>query len=351
MYRKVIYRSITFFLLLHCFTSQAQKQQLVKIVRAANENKVDIFINDRPFTTFLYPDTLEKPVLYPVYAPDEVIVTRGFPLAPRPNEPVDHPHHVGIWFNYEKVNGLDFWNNSYAIPEEKKQHYGWVQTDRILETVSGKKGILSYHANWEDQQNNILLEETTRLEFSGNEQQRTIDRVTTLTANTDVLFADSKDGLIGFRAAHELQIPTAAVKKVKDKAGNITEVKGPKDTIANGNYITAQGKTGDAAWGTRGVWCKLYGKMNNDSIGVVIIDHPKNPGYPTYWHARGYGLFAANPFGAKAFTNGTSPQSGDFKLKQGESVTFRYRILITSGTSTLTPEELNQSAKEFAQQR
>ena len=51
-------------------------------------------------------------------------------------------------------------------------------------------------------------------------------------------------------------------------------------------------------------WCKVYGKMGNDSISIAIIDHPENPNYPTFWHARGYGLFAANPLGEKIFTNG-----------------------------------------------
>src|ERR1700750_2219831 len=56
---------------------------------------VTVTAGGAPFTTFLYPDTLEKPVLYPIYAPDGQLITRGFPLAPRQGEPVDHPHHIG----------------------------------------------------------------------------------------------------------------------------------------------------------------------------------------------------------------------------------------------------------------
>ena len=104
---------------------------------------------------------MEKPVLYPLFTVDGTDVTRGFPLNPKPGDPTDHPHHIGIWFNYENVNGLDFWNNSYAIPKEKKNLYGWIKTDKILETKSGDKGVLSYHANWTNQKNEILLEETT----------------------------------------------------------------------------------------------------------------------------------------------------------------------------------------------
>jgi len=332
----MIYSSILF----------AQNNETVKVVEVSKENKINVLINDKPFTSFLYPDTLEKPVLYPVHAADGKIVTRGFPLNPQPGEPTDHPHHLGIWFNYENVNGLDFWNNSFAIPKDKKHLYGWIRTDRIINASGGKKGTILYHANWTDQQKNILLEETTQLTFSGTEHLRIIDRITTLTAQTTVNFNDAKDGMYGIRLAHALQIPDNKDKEFKDDKGNVTIVKGGADTIANGNYLTSEEKTGDDAWSTRGRWCKVYGKMGNDSISIAIIDHPENPNYPTFWHARGYGLFAANPLGEKIFTNGKS--SKNLQLKKGESVTFRYRIVIDSNNKTLSVEELNKLADDSA---
>lgn len=324
----------------------AQTKQLVKVVKAVKENKVNIFIGEKLFTSFLYPDSLEKPVLFPVHAANGAMVTRGFPLAAQPNEPNDHPHHIGIWFNFENVNGLDFWNNSYAIPAEKKQLYGWIKTDRILQTYGGTKGILSYHANWIDQHNDVLVEETTRFEFSGSAHQRIIDRITTLKASTVLLFADAKDGLLGIRLAHALQMPTDKDQKFTDDKGNETTVKGGTDNIARGNYISSEGRQGDSVWSTRGKWCKVYGKMGKDSISVAIIDHPGNPNYPTFWHARGYGLFAANPLGEKIFTNGRSAKN--LSLKKGESVSFRYRIIIADGKNTITPKQLNVLADEFA---
>ncbi|HEY5371372.1 MAG TPA: PmoA family protein [Hanamia sp.] len=326
--------------------SFAQKNETVKILKSSTENKIDVLINDKPFTSFLYPNTLEKPVLYPVHAADGKIVTRGFPLNPEPGEPTDHPHHLGIWFNYENVNGLDFWNNSYAIPKDKKHLYGWIRTDRIIKTSGGKKGTIVYHANWTNQQKNILLEEATELTFSGTEHLRIIDRKTTLKADTLVNFNDAKDGMYGMRLAHALQIPDTKDQEFKDNNGNVTIVKGGTDAIANGNYLTSEGKTGDDAWSTRGRWCKVYGKMGNDSISVAIIDHPGNPNYPTFWHARGYGLFAANPLGEKVFTNGKS--SKNLQLKKGASVTFRYRIVIDANNKTLSVEELNKLADDFA---
>lgn len=323
----------------------AQKAQPVTVQKSENENKVDISIGGRLFTSFLYPDTLEKPVLYPLHAANGTIVTRSFPLSPREGDPTDHPHHIGVWFNFENLNGLDFWNNSYAIPANKKNLYGWVRTDRILEAKSGNTGVLTYHANWTNQQKDVIVEETTRYEFSGNENQRIIDRFTTLKADKDAFFKDAKDGMLGLRLAHELQMPDAKDQKFTDDKGNVTVVKGGTDHVANGNYITSAGKTGDDAWSSRGVWCKVFGKMGTDSVSIAIIDHPKNPNYPTFWHARGYGLFAANPLGEKIFTNGKSEKM--LTLKKGESVTFRYRIVINNGSQTNSAAQLNTLAGSF----
>ncbi|MEO6329237.1 MAG: PmoA family protein [Ginsengibacter sp.] len=326
--------------------SIAQKPEMVKIAKEKDGNKINIFIGQKLFTSFLYPDTLEKPVLYPLYASNGTIVTRGFPVNPLPYEPTDHPHHLGLWLNYENVNGLDFWNNSYAIAPEKKHLYGWIKTDRILKTKDGAKGILSYHANWTNQRNDVLLEEITSFEFSGSAHLRTIDRLTILKADTDVLFADAKDGMLGLRVAHELEIPSTKEQKFTDDKGNVTVVKVSADSIANGNYITSEGKQGDSTWSTRAAWCKMYAKMGNDSISIAIIDHPGNLNYPTFWHARGYGLFAANPLGEKIFTNGKSEKN--LRLKKGESVRFYYRIIINDDKKTISAEQLNKIAKDFA---
>jgi hypothetical protein len=325
--------------------ASAQKNEQVKVVKDAKAKRVNISIGDKPFTSFLYPDTLEKPVLYPVFTVGGTDVTRGFPLNTKPGDPTDHPHHIGIWFNFENVNGLDFWNNSYAIPKEKKNMYGWIKTDKILDTKSGDKGLLSYHANWTNQKNEVLLEEITKLQFRQVGHKRIIDRTTTLTANTQVNFNDAKDGLLGMRLAHELQIPTTKDQKFTDDKGNVTIVKGGTDNIPNGNYITSEGKTGDDAWSTRAPWCKVYGKMGTGSVSVVIIDHPKNPNYPTFWHARGYGLFAANPLGEKIFTNGKSAKN--LQLQKGESITFRYRIVIDNGVNSISTEQVNKFVADF----
>jgi len=345
--RLAIFHRWVFIVLYSCTMVAAKSQSKIEVTRKPNEPKVNIFIDNKPFTTFFFTDTLEKPVLYPIYAANGQAITRGYPLAPRLGEPTDHPHHIGLWFNYESVNGLDFWNNSFAIPDDKKEQYGWIKTDAITQTKSGSKGILSYTALWQNIHHAVLLKEATSFVFSAIGTTRIIDRTTTLAAEQDIMFKDVKDGMLGLRVAHELQLPDTATKTFTDDKGNITQVKA--DTITTGDYITSEGKQGNGAWGTRANWCMLYGKLGNDTVSIAIIDHPTNVGYPTYWHARGYGLFAANPLGQKIFSNGK--QELNFKLPKGQLVTFRYRIIINSGKNRLGTEQIEKMAAEFGKSK
>jgi hypothetical protein len=89
---------------------------------------------------------------------------------------------------------------------------------------------------------------------------------------------------------------------------------------------------------------ELIGIINNEKIALVMFDHPKNQSYPTYWHARGYGLFAANPLGWNVFSNGK--ETLNYSIAKGQSTVFRYRILINSGG--LTDAQIKLFAEEFA---
>ena len=109
----------------------------IMLVRNDAEKKVDVLIDGKLFTSYIYPETIEKPVLYPIKTAQGTVITRGFPLDSRAGERTDHPHHVGLWFNYGDVNGLDFWNNSDAISEDKKSHYGSIIHKEITNISNG----------------------------------------------------------------------------------------------------------------------------------------------------------------------------------------------------------------------
>src|SRR5262245_60955589 len=66
--------------------------------------------------SYLYPDNVPKQILFPVQTPSGVLVSRGFPLKPVPGESRDYPHHAGIFFAYDQVNGNNFWLNIGKSP-------------------------------------------------------------------------------------------------------------------------------------------------------------------------------------------------------------------------------------------
>ena len=317
----------------------------VSVTVDEQDRRVDVSVDGQPFTSYIWPARLAKPVLYPLRTAKGTIITRGYPLEPRPGERVDHPHHAGMWLNYENVNGIDFWNNSEAIKPKDAPKMGTIQQRAIVAAKGGTdQGELEVEADWLTYDKKVLLKEHTRYVFRGGPTFRSVDRITTLQAQDEkVVFADAKDGMLGLRVVRALEMPSDKPEVFTDASGRATTVAKLDNTGVNGVYLTSEGKKGEAAWGTRGRWCNLSGKVGEEPVTISIFDHPSNPGFPTYWHARGYGLFAANPLGQKIFSNGK--EELNLSLAPGQSVTFRYRVLISSEIAT--PENTEAAYKSI----
>src|SRR5580693_4488749 len=153
----------------------------VEVTPDAANRRVDITIDGLPFTSYIWPTTLMKPVLYPIVDADGVTVTRGWPLVPRAGERTDHPHHDGLWFNYSNVNGFDFWNNSTAIPAARAAKMGTIVLDKIVSAKSGaNRGELVSNSTWIDGAGNRIIAETSRYVFTRQGPARSIDLIVTL---------------------------------------------------------------------------------------------------------------------------------------------------------------------------
>lgn len=320
----------------------------ITLVQNDAEKRVDVMIDGSLFTAYIYPETVKKPVLFPIKTAQGTVVTRGFPLESRAGERIDHPHHVGLWLNYGDVNGLDFWNNSDAISEDKKDHYGTIIHKEINRISSGDdKGELEVSMEWVDSKGEPLLKENTTFIFSGTEHERVIDRITTLTAlENDVSMKDNKEGFIGIRVARELEHPADKPEKFTDASGNPTDVPVLNNEGVTGWYNSSEGAEGHDVWGTRAKWMNLSGEIEGENIAIAIFDHPNNVGYPSYWHARGYGLYAANPLGQEAMSEGK--ETLNFVLKANESVTFKHRVIIYSGEQ-VDKQQINEDFEAFVQ--
>jgi hypothetical protein len=324
----------------------AQPSAGFTITEEKDKKQVNILFNNKLLTAYCYYDSSRKPILFPVNTVDGITVTRSYPFRTVAGERTDHPHHTGIWLNYESVNGLDFWNNSTAIAMDKRDHYGTILHQAIVNKKSnGKTASLTTTATWIRPDKKVLLNEKTLFNFSVQDNDFIIDRITTLTAtDTTVLFKDVKDGMFAIRVARELELPSKEATNFVDDKGNVTTVKSSGSDNVTGMYYSSEGLKGDSVWSSKGKWVMLTGKKDGRDITIGIFDHPSNIGYPSYWHARGYGLFAVNPLGRKIFSNGK--EELNFSLKPGQSTTFRYRIVIHSG-SALTNAEMNVLSADF----
>ena len=304
----------------------------VEVTPRPEERRVDVRIDGQPFTAYVWPERLSKPVLFPLRSAGGTLVTRGYPLDSRPGERVDHPHHVGLWLNYGDVNGVDFWNNSEALSPEDAAKMGTIR-HRVLGKAEGgnTRGTLEVANDWIMPDGSTVVRESTKFVFQGTADSRSIDRITTLAApsgGVDVLFADNKEGVLGLRVARALEAPSDKPEVFTDGTGKPTPVAALNNEGVNGVYHSSEGLEGGAVWGTRGRWVALSGRVEDEDVVLLILDHPGNPGYPTYWHARGYGLFAANPLGQKVFSEGREELG--LALAPGESTVLRHRLVILS---------------------
>jgi hypothetical protein len=269
---------------------------------------------------------------WPLMGPGEVPVTRAWPMEDLPTEDHDHPHHRSMWFSHGKVNGIDFWSEAASHGARKpKQPIGKIVHDKVVETRSGaREGSFTTAQNWVAPDGSVPLTSTQTLRvFQGAENVRECEFATTLTAGEkDVIFGDTKEGTFGIRIAESMRL------------------RGRKDGPSEGHILSSEGAKDDKVWGTRAKWVAMYGPLGKQTMTIAIMDHPSNPRHPTRWHARDYGLFAANPFCEREMDSSKAEGAGDFKLEAGKSVTFRYRIVIH--TDAPVPDQLNERFAEFA---
>lgn len=318
-----------------------EKPQKVTFKNLDSEKKIEVLIGGKLFTAFIYPDNMEKQALYPILSASGKFITRGYPLAPRPFERTDHPHQVGLWLNFGNVNGLDFWNNSFAIEASEKPKYGSIKFRKVI-SENPRKGELVANSDWVDINGKVLLNEVTTFVFSGTDDQRTIERTSDLTAVQQVTFNENKEGLLGLRVDRAFEEPAIQAEKFLDASGKETVVPVLNNDGVNGVYRNAMGDKGGAVWSIRSPWVALRALNKGEVITIVVFDHPKNPNYPAWSHARGYGLFATNNLGGRNFDKNATPVK--LTINPGEHIIFKYKIVI--GVD-LSDAEINELAKKF----
>ncbi len=327
--------------------AQAGKGLKIAFIKNEQEKKIDVMIDGKLFTSYCWFENVFKPVLYPVNTSAGTEITRGFPLNPRAGERNDHLHQIGIWLNYGDVDGFDFWGNGSTGLGKRSLNGGVIKHLKVEKMTEGtNEAVLVTDESWLDPSGKELLSEKTEYHFIAKGSTRIIDRITSLTAiEKTVMFKDTKEGMFGIRVARQLELPSKDKAALIDAQGNPSAIRASSNEGVTGNYRSSEGITGEAVWSTRAKWMDLFGTIGDEKISIIVCDHPKNQSYPTYWHARGYGLFAANPLGARDFTQGKTELN--FNIPAGKSTTFRYRVIVNSGAD-LNDADINAYADDFA---
>ena len=301
---------------------------------------VDVLIDGELFTRYIYQIDpvqplaaddvlLTKPVLYPLRTPSGITVTRGWPFEEIEGERPDHPHHIGLYFTYDEINDNNFWNNNrQPLPAIKH-----VRTE--LTTDAAGHPALATVANWVGQGDVVLLTERRRTSFIPADDQVVIDIDIELEAVADkVEFGDTKEGMFAIRLAQWL-----------------TENTDARFQRGTGSYLSSNGDEKErGVWGKRAEWVRIEGNKDGKTVGIGILNHPRSTNYPTYWHARGYGAFSANPLGQYAFQRShrvENPKPFGLTLKKGESTPFKFRVIIYDGART--KQQLDDAFRQYAQ--
>jgi len=279
---------------------------------------IQIHYNGKLVTSYNAGREEGKPFFYPVIGPTGENMTRHWPMKEgHEDEATDHIHHRGMWYGLGNVNGYDYWH--FAGDDSKKGKTFGVILHKGMNGVQISKDDITIKtkSEWvthEDRTRRILSDRREFRLFYTKEGALIVDTSITLIADSgDVTIHDDKEGAWSIRT-----IPTLRLE----------------GDHAKGSIINSEGDKDKPAWGKRAKWVDYFGEdLAGNSCGIAIFDHPENPRHPTWWHARHYGLFTANPFGQGNFEKETEKGAGDYTIKNGVSITFRYRTIFHKGNA------------------
>ena len=287
----------------------------VKLTRLADRVRVEV--GGALFTEYIFGDGASRPYCYPVLTADGTSLARDYPMKVTPGEETDHPHHRALMFAHGDANKIDFWNEGTAggnLPKGRTVH------DGLVESTGGDVGVLRTRNRWLSPDGRLIATDDTVIRFHGDAVARFIDYEVTIHAlpDTPLIMGDSKEGTMSIRVAQWLTLPHKLKGEVVPGTGHI---------------LTAAGDRDAEAWGKRADWCDYFAPHNGKVYGVAIFDHPENLRHPTWWMARDYGLFGANPFGQHEFEpEKKHPRNiGDYTIPAGASLALRYRFFFHEG--------------------
>jgi len=259
-------------------------------------------IDGQTFTEYVIQSNT-KPILWPIIGPTGKPMTRAYPMEKDKRETKDHVHHRSLWFTHGDVNGIDFWGET---PPGKT---GTTVHRKFVKIQSGVQAEIITENDWLSPAGKKTCEDERHLTFGTWGDARWIDFEIAIRASEGpVKFGDTKEGTFGLRVAESLCV----------------------DAKRGGHIVNSAGQTNENAWGKPADWVDYYGPVDGETVGIAVFNHPGSFRYPTGWHVRTYGLFAANPFAERSFT-GAEGKAVSYTLSQGKEIVLRYRVFLHRG--------------------
>jgi Methane oxygenase PmoA len=297
-----------------------------EVTAERSERGVVVKIDGALFTEYLT-EAGESPAMWPIIGPTGKPMTRSYPVGPREKgETDDHPHHQSLWFTHDEVNDANFWSdNRNDRPDGSRAHV----KHREFDLAHGNGGSSTAHfvARNDWMKGDKKLFEDARAIVCGVRENgdRWIDFTITIKATEgDATFGDTKEGTFAVRVADTMRL----------------------EAKQGGQIINSEGQIDDEAWGMPAKWVDYTGPVEGETVGIAILCHPKSFRPNTRWHVRGYGLFAANPFGHKDFPKPELAKQGAVTIPKGDELTLRYRVLLHRGSTD--KDEIEKAYEEFA---
>lgn len=252
-------------------------------------SKINITIDGKFFTSYIFSDDEKYPFFYPVNGP----LSGGSVTSMRNGV---YPHHTSLFFGCDMVNGGNYW-------QEGLERGRIISVNAEIKKEGGDTVIISDECIWSRPGALSPVKDTRKIIITAPSKDKNfIDVEITMEMLMDVTIRKTNHSLFSARMAADLAVTNGGTMI------NAEGAKGEKETFGKGSP-----------------WIDFSGKRGAVTEGLAILQHPANPWYPSPWFTRDYGFISPTPM--------YWPQNEkDTFMKKGTQLLLRYRVIVHGGT-------------------
>jgi len=260
---------------------------LAQVTATKNGASIDILIDKKFFTSYVFSKEEKYPYFFPVNGP-----TGGSVTSMRNGT---YPHHTSLFFGCDKVNGGNYWQEGLDRGQIVPLRTNIVESggDRVVleqECIWTRLGAMSPVKDFREITITAPSQDIYQIDFN-----------ITLEMLLDVQIEKTNHSLFSARMDPDLAV------------------------INGGTMINAEGLKGEKeTFGQPSGWIDFYGNRGASIEGLAIMQHPGNAWYPSPWFTRDYGFISPTPMYWPEDESGTS-------LRKGQKLVLKYRVLIHKG--------------------